>query len=718
MALDEKLYTAEWNFENPYDVTPIDGFDIPVSLPKKPPKTYFNNTNKAVSNQKFEREVIPKDLMRWPERLRDKFVERMYHKRRNGEWWMIKGKEVYLTGKYWFYLNFWWTESGMFPEFREGDMNFYLVWEHCCRDKNCYGMLDIKGRRMGDTEKALNLVWEKSTGTRYTWCGMQNVKEDDAKDNFIRIVHAHNKIPWFFKPIMKGSSAPTKDMEFDYPEEIYSRKKLKDKKKRGDIDSQGDLIHKFSPIQSRIDYETSVKGRYDGKRLAIWHLDEPGKITAFDVNEQWSIIKPALALQNGVKIIGKALWTTTVEDFESAKTMQNIQKTWNDSDPSNKNKNGRTKSGLYRYFRNCIYAFTVDEWGFHDKEACIEFVNNEKESFEQMTDWDGLADFMRKHPLSIEDVFKPPHNECVLFPALLDKRMTQIDTNKAGNGGDVSATGTHVKPLEIAGDFVWTGGFGGEVMWLPSKNGKWRVSHFPDKPNNFFKQADGLPRPGNDNQYTFGVDPIDHMAEKGEGSDGGGAIYRRYNEIVDGNLDMDEEGEVAEWDMWKMQTDRFVADYMDRPDNPYEYFEEMLKAGVYYGVPVFPEANRGSIIPWFYSKGFKHYIKGRPKETHIDQNKKKRKAFRKEKGIKANTAIIHLYTQELKKHVFSRWQTIHHKRIINDFRQYNVKNRTYRDLTVACGMALLAAMDMKKEAGAVVKKDWNGLPLKKRKRRI
>ena len=31
----------------------------------------------------------------------------------------------------------------MYPEFRQGDLDFYLVWEHCVRDEHCYGLLDI-----------------------------------------------------------------------------------------------------------------------------------------------------------------------------------------------------------------------------------------------------------------------------------------------------------------------------------------------------------------------------------------------------------------------------------------------------------------------------------------------------------------------------------------------------------------------------------------------
>lgn len=712
-----ELYTAEWNFAKPFETIEVEGFEVPVVLPKRPANKYIVNWDKPLSKQKFRREVIPNDLQRWNEKKRDEFVEAMFHKRRNGEWWKIGGRVMYITGKFWYFLNFWWTEAGMYPEFREESLDFFLVWEHCVRDKDCCGLLDIKGRRMGDTEKSLCILYEEASGSRYTWCGMQNVKEDDAKDNFLRIVGASAKIPFFFKPIMPSSSAPTKVMEFRYPEEIFTMNKLRNEKAKGTNSGQGgDLVYKYDPINSKIDYETSVKGRYDGKRLKIWHLDEPGKITAFDVNEQWGIIKPALSLQNGAKIVGKALWTTTVEDFESAQTMQHIKKTWDESDPNDKNANNRTQSGLYRYFRNCVNAYAVDEFGFKLKEECLQRVKNEQAGYEAVTDWDGLAAFNRKHPITIDDVFRPPHNECVLYPVLLDKRMRQIDNGQLGNDRTSNIDGSTVRPLEVAGEFAWTNGFGSKVMWIPNQNGKWRVSHHPDTPNNFWVGPDGLQFPGNIAAYTFGVDPVDHTAEDGQGSDGGGAVFRRFNKLVDNDLALDDDGNIADWEVWRMQTERFVADYIDRPDNPYDYFEEMLKAAIYYGVPIFPEKNRGSIIPWFNDKGFKHFVGWRPMETRMDVASKKQKKFKKEKGMTANPGIIHLYTQELKLHVYKRWPAYHHKRILNDYRQYNVKNRTKRDLTVACGMALLAAMDQKTQKAEEKKSNWNGLPVRKIKR--
>ncbi|MCH9659840.1 MAG: hypothetical protein K0U54_02905 [Bacteroidetes bacterium] len=717
-GLEDYLYTAEWNFEDPYGTTAIEGFEIPVNLPKKPPRKYFKNYGKKVKNQKFKRESIPNNLKDWSDDKRDAYVDKLYHKRNNGEWWLIKGKEIYITGRFWFYLNFWQTEAGVLPQFREGDYCFFLVWEHCFLDKECYGLLDIKGRRMGDTEKALFLMWEFASITRNSWCGMQNVKEDDAQDNFLRIVVAHNKIPWYFKPIMKGRSAPTKVMLFDYPEVIYSHKKLEDKKNKGELEGQSDIHYKYDAIRGRIDFESSGKGKYDGKRLGIWHLDEPGKIEAFDVNEQWAVIKPALALSNGKIIVGKTIWTTTVEDIETSKTLENIKKTWDGSDPNKRNDNNRTTTGMYRYFRNCVYAHEVDEWGFHKKEECLTMVFNTIKGFEELTDWDGLASFQRKHPITIEDVFRPPHNECILYPALLDRRKIQLETDKNGIGGDFEADGSRVKNRIITGDFVWTNGFGSQVQWLPGPKGKWHVSRFPKNPNNCFVLGDGLPRPGNDPLYTMGVDPVDHMTEDGQGSDGAAVIYERFNSFIDTNVAINDKDEVEEFDRWKLITSNFVADFVDRPDDPTELFEEILMAAIYYGVAIFPETNRGSIVVWFNENGFKHYVKHRPEPTRVDTAGKKGKK-KKERGTKASKPIINLYIQELKKYVVHRIVSTRHVRIINDFRLFNGKNRTVRDLTVAAGFALLSDMDQKYLKKKEKKNTWSkGMPVKKRKHRL
>jgi hypothetical protein len=685
-----ELYTVDWSKPSGY----VTISDSQVPLPKKPPLRYFKNYQIVKENQKFYREEIPKDLKRWDKALIDKFVEVMYHKRYNGEWWLINGKEVYLTGKAWTYLNFWELEIGGRPTFRYELIEFFQFWEMCYLDPNCYGILDIKARRLGDTEKSLFLVWEECTRLRNSRGGMQNIKESDASDNFQRVVVGNNKMIWFFKPIMAGLDKPKSELIFDYPPEVNTAQKMKKKRKNGDKGDDYEEQSILTPaIESTITYETTKLGRYDGKRLRIYHLDEPGKILEMPVKEQWNIVKQTLHLYNGKKIVGKALLTTTVEDFEegTVNTMQAMKWFWENSNPNNLDANGRTGTGLRRYFRSCLLSSEPDEFGMINVQEAMEWVGNTVKYLESIGDFDGLADLKRKQPIHIEDVFSIPHKECVLFPVLLDKRIHQIEANlHAYTNKNVDLLGYSIRPKAVRGDLHWISKFGGEVAWIADPNGRWCISQHPIKPNERIV-VDGKPRPCMDTSYTFGVDPIDAMLEgKGKHSEAGGVVYRRYDELKDGYLERDDQGRIIE--AWRMESAQFVCDYLFRTQDPNECFEDLLKTAIYYSVPMFYERDKPSVGVFFETSGFYYYMKSRPMET--DTNIKKRiKKGRKEKGAKATPQLIRLYVDRLKGQVYNYIDTFNHLRILRCHRQFNVENRTERDLTVAAGFALLADMD-------------------------
>ncbi len=704
MALENKyrieriseLYKADWS--NPTEFWEIGDFQVP--LPKKPtnPKL-FKNWGLDISQQKFKREHIPPDLKKWDKQLQNQFIEVMYHKRNNGEWWLIGGKETYITGKAWMYLNFWTIEAGGKPTYRYEAVEFFLFWEMCRRDPNCYGMLDIKARRLGDTEKSLFIMWEVCTRWRNSHGGMQNIKEDDAADNFERIVNANNEMIWFFKPITAGLDKPKNELVFDYPSEVTTARKLRIKKKNGGEDEYADMQLLTPALKGKIDFETTKKGRYDGKRLRIYHLDEPGKILEMSPKKQWEVVKPCLHLYNGEKIIGKAIFTTTVEDFEESdvNTMEEMKWFWKNSDPKERDGNGRTITGLYRYFRSCVLGSKPDEFGFVDKEKTLEFINNTVKKLQQIDDFDGLASFKRKQPITIDDVFSIPHNQCVLYPVLLDRRLYQIEHNLcASNNKHIGWDGNLVRPKAVIGNLVWANRFGGDVKWVPDTNGKWHISQHPHNPSRR-QMLGNHPKPVNDASYTFGADPVDAIAEgegrggEGGGSKGAGAVFRRYDESVDGHLDKDEFGNILE--TWKMHTSQYVCDYLHRPEDPNEYFEDMLKTAIYYSTPMFYERDKPSIGVYFNSHGFGAYLKSRPLETRNAATKLSKRNRNKEKGAKASPDLIRLYVDALKMQVSNFIDTFNHPRILSCHRQFNVKNRTKRDLTVACAFCQLADMD-------------------------
>ena len=608
---DDYLYFKEYK-TNPETID-IPGFEVPVPLPKKPANKKIKNYGRAIHNQKFYRENIPKDLKHWTKREQEAFVSRMYHKREHGEWWYIGGEPIYLTGKAWMFFNFWYTTKGPLPDFRMEAVDFFLVWDYCLNDPNCFGLLDIKPRRIGDTEKTLFLMWEHCSGTRYQRGGMQNVKDDAAKKNFKRLVRSHSKMIWFFKPMIKGTDNPGQVLEFTYPEQKLTRKKLKAaNRKKGGQASLLDDNSKYQGVESSIDFEASVQGRYDGEQLGFYHLDEPGKIISFSIREQWQVIRRALSLQNDRVIVGKALWTTTVEDYkkgqksgQSVSSLKNIEYYWKNSNPNIRDGNDRTLSGLYRYFRSAVLSDKPDEFGFYDEERTKTWIYNLRKGYEDIGDWEGLAQVKRQYPMTISDVFTLPMDECVLMPVLLDKRMEQIDEGLTWESR-MPIDGVPLAPKEVQGDLVWMQGqYGLAVDFVPSITGKWKISQFPLNKNNKTNLGNVI-KPGNDHIYTFGVDPYDHMVEGKKGfdgspihSEGAGVVYRKYNESIDGNLKKDDQENILHSEVHKMQTDTFVCYYLGRPQDPYDFYDDMLKTSIYYGVAMFYEKDKPGVGNYF-----------------------------------------------------------------------------------------------------------------------
>lgn len=693
-----EMWKADWSRPERNGSIRIFEYDIPI--PPMPAKKSIEGYGRQIHNQKFQRERIPADLHRWDEKKLEKFVAMMYHYRKHGKWMYIKGEPRYINGWAWFYYNFWTTEKGGRPDFRWEGIEFYTFFDHCWRDENCYGILDIKGRRMGDTDKSVCLMYDIASRFRNAWSGHQNIDKDAAKENYLRVLSGHQNMPFWMKPMMKGSSDPQKVMIFDYPEDYVTKKSEQEKKKRKAKGEEMIDIPAYAPLKSRIDYETSVLGKYDGKRLAFYYLDEPGKITAFDPNKQWNIVKPALAFYNGKKIVGFGMFTTTVEAFSDGRTLRNMKNMWDNSNPAEVNENGRTNTGLYRIFRDATYTSEPDEWGFPKVEEAIAFIKNTIKGLEAKSAYDDLVNFKRKHPLTIDDVFTPPHDECTLFPILLDERLKQIEEGICPDTGEkYDLNGVPVTPRAVRGDLLWKNGkFGSTVVWQPNPNGRWEISQQPTTPNKFHIR-NGRKHPGNSKEYTFGVDPVDHTAdakiiEQNKNTDvkkasfAAGTVYRRFNPLVDGHLRLDHEGNIKHQSL--MKTDQYVLDYQWRHQNPRKFYEDMLMTAVYFGVKMHCERNKPGCINYFDEHGFGAYIQRKPKSIS------KKKNTPNEKGTTATAPVIQLYVDLLQWHVSQRIKTYHHTRILKCHRLFNTLNRTERDLTVSAGYSLLGDMDNKK----------------------
>jgi hypothetical protein len=660
------MYVPEYSGK--YGSTRIGEYSI--QLPDLPKEKDIINYNKSIKDQKVIPNAIPKEILTWSPDLMEDYIIKEFHKRIHGVWYFIKGEPYYLPGTAYTYYNYWREEKGYIPNFRIEGLEFFLLWDYIEKDPNCLGMLDIKARRLGDTDKSLFLLWHYGSLHRMSKIGMQHTTDEDSKKNFMRMCTSASKMPFFFKPISKNVDIPSSELIYDLPEEKTSKDILNTQKEN----------YGFNGLLSRFTYESTKNGKYDGQRLDRYFMDECFKINParMDVMEQWGIVKRTMTLFNDSMIVGKAILASTVEDVANGRTLEVAEKMWDYSNPKEKDSYGRTVSGLYRIFRGFELASEVDEYGFHKKAEARLRRDEAIRALEKRGDLVEMARLKRKQPADIHEALGLGGADCPFSTVLLERRTRQIK-----NGQNALDEYKEDPLLPVRGDLHWKNGqFGGLVEWSPNPDGRFSISKHPDTANNKEILYGNIVLPGNRFLYRMGVDPIDTLTTSADRSNGGIAIYEPFNPAKELHLVYDDNGVVLNPD--KMVTDRFICTYTYRPDDPFEFFQDCLKCAIYYGVSAYIETDKPYVKNEFVNRGFINYLQIKPKELGG------RRALNQNYGQKSNTEAIYLYIDLLAAHFNRQWTTYNHIDLLEDMRKFTHATRGKRDLTVAAGFALLA----------------------------
>jgi hypothetical protein len=663
---------------------------VVVSLPLKPPTKEFVNYGLKKHEQKFRRREIPKGIIRWDVDKLEAYAKREWHIRLNGYWILINGNQHYIPGGADVFFNYWTTEQGKRPTFRMEALEFFLVWYlEVERNPNVQGMVDIKCRRLGDTEKGLFLNWETLTRTKYTRTGMQHLNDADAQKNFIRMVTGALNMPFFYKPIHKGAEKPSKELDYSEPSELVTKKKLKEKGDNVDLTKRsGDFLNSFA------DYQPSVTMKYDGQLLHFFHLDEAFKNRSFrlDPKAQWSNIRRCTSLNNGELIVGKGLYTSTVEEIDDGNMVEVATYFWDNSQQSLLKTQRRTNTNMIAVFRGFQYAAEIDEFGYHKVEEATKLRQAKIDVAMASGDIREVLSIKRKEPANIEEALETPLNDCVLYPELCGRRINQIRRNH--NWFDEPQ-----KAKMVVGRLEWMNNIQfSRVVFVPDVNGKWNIVRQPGVLANNISRKDNKLKPLNGAYFRIGIDPYDADETEEKGSDGGIAVRMLFcPELEKEEVMYDENGEVANPEV--LETDQFIADYKDRPANPYVFYEECAKACFYFGSSALVETDKAGMKTWFNNKGLKLFLQFAPSEVSETQSKRR--------GMKATTSVVSRYTEALACHIPLRIACTHLPRLLEQWKVFSIKKRGKLDLAVASGFAELGTMGLTYKQGSQNKGSWS-----------
>jgi hypothetical protein len=567
-----------------------------IGLPAEPDKVNYKHN-------KWHVEELPKELSRiktqfdWNRRdtyFKSQWVDYIEEefKRRDLGFWFINNKiKTYITGAHYMYLQWSKTDVGH-PDFREANRIFYLFWEACKADSRCFGMCYLKNRRSGFSFMASSEVINIATSTRDSSIGIMSKTGTDAKMMFTgKVVPIINNYPFFFMPTRDGNTSPVTELAFRVPSSKITRKNMD---KEDDVEIDG--------LDTTITWKNTADNSFDGQKLKILIEDEAAKLEKpNNILNGWRVRKTCLRL--GSRIIGKCMMGSTSNALD--KGGDNYKKMYNDSDVRHRNANGQTKSGLYALFIPMDYNYEgyIDEFGhavLQDPEKPVRSAQEGELIYNGViTNWQNEVDSLKSDPDALNEHYRQfPRTESHAFrdetkSSLfnLTKIYQQIDYND-------SLLQDHVV---TRGYFHWKNGEkDSEVVWTPDKNGRFLVSWIPEMGlrNNFITK-NGNKYPGNEYIGAFGCDPYDIS----------GATFGGSNGSLHG---------LTKFNMANAPSNAFFLEYIARPQTSEIFFEEVLMACVFYGMPILCENNKARLLYHFKNRGYRAFSMNRP-DKHLNK---------------------------------------------------------------------------------------------------
>ena len=199
-----------------------------IKLPDAPKPEQFKNFGKDPMQQFYVKDRIPDKLLKLNRLDREEafeiakkdkecadYISMVWDKRINGEWVYINGIPTYITGLYYFYINFYNLDIGL-PSFRMNDLEKSYWWKYCVEENNrVYGGIDFSRRRIGKTYFSGCMQLEYVTRNSNCFVGNQSKTDEDANSLFHKaIVSPFRRLPFFFKPIYDTTGKMKKEISF------------------------------------------------------------------------------------------------------------------------------------------------------------------------------------------------------------------------------------------------------------------------------------------------------------------------------------------------------------------------------------------------------------------------------------------------------------------------------------------------------------------------
>jgi hypothetical protein len=593
----------------------------------------------------FDKKKKDDELEFYDERL-EEFKRQEWDRRLNGFWYMNNGVPTYLTGLHYLYLQWWSIDIG-YPKFRIPDLEKFYFMEYCIQDPLCMGMLEVTKRRFGKSFVAGLFVTEYTTRTKMTNGGIQSKTGSDAKKFFAKtVVNPFRRLPKFFRPEYDMSLGvnPKSEMRFQ-------KTNVRGKKAEENVDKD--------ELGSVIDHQSADTVAYDGQKLHRYVADECGKTTEVNVYDRHEVVRYCLLDDEG-QIIGKALYTTTVEKLTTEKdgVQDAFKLLWEESNQEKRQDNGTTSSGLYRFFMSAKRTRNFDDFGHPDEEKTLAQILADRDTVKN--NQRALSARIRKEPLTIDEAFSTDSDKCIFNVMNIGARESYLKENPKLK--------RHVIFYRDIDQVV-----------------RWREIN--DKEEDFHWVITQFPQAGEENKHTYDV----KTRKPARVSDGAIAIDG-YSNSQGGKYGSKASAWIGRrYDLLNPEhTGKAIGHLYGRPQIKETLHEQVLLAAEFYGYQAWYEHNSDDYLSYFRDRGRVGYLGSYPLST-IDPAK--RETADRHKGFPTTPFSLTKQTDVGIMYFESHIDSIDFENLLEDAKKFDPNNRTEYDITVSFLMLIVCLME-------------------------
>lgn len=520
----------------------------------------------------------------------------------NGFWFYNNGIPTYITGKNYFYIQWWKLEDAIYPDYRDADRRYFLYLNHWENILWCIGIGRGKKRREGASSQATsNLIYE-CIFYKNSNCGLVSKTQIDSRDTFLEMVaNGYRELPVFLKPRQLNREDSVTELVFAAKGEKGSAK----------------------GNRSKVNYRAPVENAYDRGRMSRVLADEGGK-WPMDVKFSKFISKLTKTMVKGAKRVGFCEAPSTVNELTKAGGAE-FKKFW-DGGNQFKSSFKKTPNRFVTYFTPAYdnyegfidkhgfsvidepteeqYKYLVEKWVVKDpithetiSEISEEDIKLGAKSYVYSRrvglTGDLLEEEIRQNPCTVQEMFEAANTDCAFNSYNINQRKKQLEDNPIYKRTGLFVMNEETQVVEFRESTENDKNFRWEFTWLP-----------PVEKRNKVEYIGRIACPSNTEDGAIAVDSYSNSQGGRKYGSKACALVGRRSDVLDPE-----------------NTGKVIGMLYGRPAEKDILHRQVMYAGIYFGYTIWYEHTADDYDGFFRDRGKTGYLGKYPKSL-IDPTKR------------------------------------------------------------------------------------------------